>query len=800
MNELYSSLNAGEWSPLLTCRHDLAKRKAACKSLENFIVLEQGGIRRRPGATRVASNLSGLTHRLIPFESSLLNSFVLDVRNKATDVYSSSGDLLATLDTPWTDDSVRAIQFVQLNDVMFLVHPSHPPYQITWEGGTSFSAKEFEFASMPQQELVTDNNLTVEIGLTNGQDPAVALTAQTDVFAEDLVGTTISANRKVAASTHETDYWYTEANGGFTASGLEQIVSNINEGPPVIDNLSSVSLGGGDVFRQSNGAYYTVRDHVLWVGQVHATNGNNAASYPAYFVPGIATRDASGMHYFIAGGGWRLEVTGTFYGRYQVWTAPLSALSKTNGNTAPNGAPYIPDNAPWITSAWTCVADQQSTADNTRQLDISGSVDELTAICVVLIWRTAGYQGHRTLTIDSYDTSYTFFIHSVRDARHVFGTILNPPLSNRSAYANLYSRYTSTAWSYSAMTAMSYPSAIAFFQNRLWLGGMANALQTIYASKIDDYANFTTGSNDDDALSFSILSQSRDRVCWLLAEDGVIVGMESGEWLIRGENGRSITPSAFEIRRQSGVGSAPFQPYMCPSGLVFIGSGRTKVYEYAYSYDRDRYAATSLSILAEHIPLAGIVAWAFQRLDTPVLWLVLKDGTLAGCTYNREQEVIAWHRHRFGNGWNAEAVACIHDPREAAASGYDQLFLVLNDGNERFLSRMIFNPSYSAHDDDGIAFPATATLMPCDLQASDGHTLGQKKRIAQASLRITEGTALQAGTEGTPLTPVPWSTYSQGWLRHTLVSPSQYEPCYQIQHDKSEPFALLALSILWDRA
>ena len=83
MNDLYVSMNAGEWSPLLTCRHDLDKRKAACKKLENMIVLEHGGIARRPGVI-IQDSVADTAHRLIPFESSLVNAFVLDIRSGAT--------------------------------------------------------------------------------------------------------------------------------------------------------------------------------------------------------------------------------------------------------------------------------------------------------------------------------------------------------------------------------------------------------------------------------------------------------------------------------------------------------------------------------------------------------------------------------------------------------------------------------------------------------------------------------------------------------------------------------------------
>ena len=39
---------------------------------------------------------------------------------------------------------------------------------------------------------------------------------------------------------------------------------------------------------------------------------------------------------------------------------------------------------------------------------------------------------------------------------------------------------------------------------------------------------------------------------------------------------------------------------------------------------------------------------AYQQEPHSVVWAVHNDGQLAGLTYNRLENVVAWHRHIFG--------------------------------------------------------------------------------------------------------------------------------------------------------
>ena len=80
--------------------------------------------------------------------------------------------------------------------------------------------------------------------------------------------------------------------------------------------------------------------------------------------------------------------------------------------------------------------------------------------------------------------------------------------------------------------------------------------------------------------------------------------------------------------------------------------------ELAYNFDVDGYIAPDMTILAEHITEGGITQMAYQQEPNQIIWLVRGDGELVGFTYQREQQVTAWHRHIFGGAFGSGKAVC----------------------------------------------------------------------------------------------------------------------------------------------
>jgi len=82
--------------------------------------------------------------------------------------------------------------------------------------------------------------------------------------------------------------------------------------------------------------------------------------------------------------------------------------------------------------------------------------------------------------------------------------------------------------------------------------------------------------------------------------------------------------------------------------LLMVQTSKRKLREVQYVYQVDGFTAPDLTILAEHLTKSGILRVCYQKEPHSILWVIRNDGGLVGLTYDREQDCVAWHRHRFG--------------------------------------------------------------------------------------------------------------------------------------------------------
>ena len=90
-----TNFTGGELSPRLDGRTDLTKYTSGCATLENLVVYPHGSAARRPGSTFLAEVADSANKtRLIPFEFSTTQTYMLEFSNLKMRVYKDSGAVL----------------------------------------------------------------------------------------------------------------------------------------------------------------------------------------------------------------------------------------------------------------------------------------------------------------------------------------------------------------------------------------------------------------------------------------------------------------------------------------------------------------------------------------------------------------------------------------------------------------------------------------------------------------------------------------------------------------------------------
>jgi len=197
-----------------------------------------------------------------------------------------------------------------------------------------------------------------------------------------------------------------------------------------------------------------------------------------------------------------------------------------------------------------------------------------------------------------------------------------------------------------------YPKTVSFFEQRLIFGGSTAFPQTIWASESGFYEDFHRGAGDPaDAFIYTIAANKVNTIRWLAPARDLIVGTAGGEFKVGRPTGEPLQPDNVQITQQTTYGGYNTQPIQIGNAVLFLQRQRKKIREFSYRFEDDAYLAQDMTLLSEHITGNGITDVDYAQEPDSIYWAVRDDGTLLGMTYQRQEDVIAWHRHIMGGSY-----------------------------------------------------------------------------------------------------------------------------------------------------
>ncbi len=191
-----------------------------------------------------------------------------------------------------------------------------------------------------------------------------------------------------------------------------------------------------------------------------------------------------------------------------------------------------------------------------------------------------------------------------------------------------------------------YPRTGTIHEQRLVVAGTTLYPQTIWGSKTGDYFDFTLGTADDDAYSFTIASDEVNPISYLASLKYLVVHTYGGEFSLQGGVEKPITPTNVRIKQESPHGSKGVRPVTAGRESLFVQRSGRKLRAMGYNTSEEGFVSPDRTVLAEHITKAGeLVALAYQQEPDMLVWAARADGALLSCTYDRDQQVTAWALH-----------------------------------------------------------------------------------------------------------------------------------------------------------
>lgn len=652
---LQTNFTAGEWSPMLDGRSDLAKFGNAVRKMENMIIYPHGPAQKRPGLRYIAETKDSTKEsRLIDFQFSTTQAYILEFGDQYVRFYMNQGQILDggipyEIATPYLEADLSAIKYCQSADVLYLWHPDYAPRKITRKGHTDWVLEIIDFSPPPTSEQSMYPNINLTPGLTAGT--GVTFTAASAWFQNGDIGRTIKY--------------------GVSKAVIRNIVSSTAVTADIIipwDTTDTMIAGTWELFGSPTGTIQPSAAgpkgaRVTVTGDIEAGRKNLVSTSGADDWWG-ASGTLSGC-YYLKNSATPFQAAKPAYvfmkdsQRYEaLYTAPATPVI---GNFQWSWGDFDTLGYSTIYVKLKGSSDPDSKAPNKPEfVQCAGTLD---------IFREED-QGLYIIVNGGVIEIDDFIDNNTMDG------IIHHILENTNA-SSLFT-LEKEAWNANA----GYPSCGTFFEDRLCAGGSTEYPQSVWGSQTGDYENFAPGVDDADGFNFTLSSRHVNKIMWLEPREKFIIGTNSGEWKLGPSDTQTpLTPLNVVAKRQTTCGSADIPPITVGQQTVFVQRAGLKLMEFFYQFEKDGFETTDLTRLAEHITASGVKEIVYQQEPLSIFWMCLEDGSLIGMTYLRAEEVIGWHKHPTDG--LVESLATI------PGDGYDEVWAIvkrtINGTDKRFV-------------------------------------------------------------------------------------------------------------------
>lgn len=351
VDTIQTSFTGGELAPALFGRTDIAQYDNACAILENFLVRPYGPAISTPGTEYInACKTGGSTGivRLLPFVFSRTDSYVIEMGVGYFRFYTDGAVVCSTGTTPYevahtyTAAEIPNVHYCQINDVIYMAHPSHRMQKLTRVAAANWTLTDFAFTGGP---FLPDNttSITLTPSGTNGTIDITVTPTNSNLFT--VSGSTMG---------HKNTYWkigatQTDSTTGLYVQGYVQLTNIVNSYTATATVLKPLTVATATT-SWAEGAWSDVRGWPSTVTffqqrlfpartsyQPQNIWGSKSFIYDNYAVDSgadddalnieISSSESNDIKWLVPG---RDLIAGTYGGEYKIGTGDGSPLTPSN--------------------------------------------------------------------------------------------------------------------------------------------------------------------------------------------------------------------------------------------------------------------------------------------------------------------------------------------------------------------------------------------------------------------------------------------------------------------------------------
>ncbi len=360
-----TSFAGGEFGSSLFGRIDIAQYANACEIVENFLLRPYGSAISRPGS-RFVNEVKDSTKetRLIKFVFNQSDAYIIEMGEYYFRFYTDGAIVVSTGTTPYEishiydETEIWDVQYTQLNDVIWMCHPDHPPQKLIRISAANWTFGELAFLGGPFLDDNTDAT-TLNPSATAGTIDLVFSPTGSGIF---VVSTSSTKG-------HLNTYWkigatVTNSTTGIEEQGYVQITRVVNAYTATASVIKVLSASGATT-DWAEGAWSDVRGYPacvnfherrLWFARTdyepNKVWGSKSFLYDEFALDtesdseginiGLASNESNEIQWLASG---KSLIAGTFGGAFVINSGSSEPITPSNVNASEEvsfGAEPIP--------------------------------------------------------------------------------------------------------------------------------------------------------------------------------------------------------------------------------------------------------------------------------------------------------------------------------------------------------------------------------------------------------------------------------------------------------------------------
>lgn len=722
------SFNGGEISPWVGSRVDLEKYRSSCREMTNWPPSIYGMAKRRPGTVYLGpAKTAAKQARLVAFEFSATDSLVLEF-----------GDQYFRA---WTTGS--GASQVEVTTSAWVTSTAYVVGDAVTDSGTSYYCLEDHTSGT----FATDLAAGKWHALTGDVFEMPTNYLEAELF--ELQFAQLNDQIWISHPNHWPRVLSRVANDSWTlADVVPEWPATRDENITATTIAASAVTGSGITLTASADLFDADQDGGYWVLIERRTT-----PYVEMNLNSAVATDSTAALYVL--GEWSIAINSTSSG-YGTWSADVIVQRSYDKST------------------WETLRTVTSQSNDVNQL-LTGTEIEPAWLRIYYQAKTGTPPSGLRAVLEAVDPNHYGI---VKLNRYNSATSFDADVVWELGATTATKRWQESAWS----DYRGHPRAVAIHQLRLIFGGNTGEPSTIWGSVIDDFTNFRVAAEADQGLRLRL--QDANAIQWMVSQEDLAVGTTGAEWIVAGgDTETAITPENVVAKRNTNYGSRFLQAQPVNDATLFIQRNGRRLREFIFRFERDRYVAPEMSMLAEHIATDAICQTAVQKSPETIVWMVTGDLQLLGMTYERDQQVISWHEHGTGaDGDGFESVAVVPTSNEE-----DEVWVIakraIDGGTVRYVERFPLSHLENlragligdlVYLDSAVEWSGSSTTAISGLDHLEGETLEGVATTAGGTERVT-GLTVASGAVTLPTAATK--------LKIGLVLASTLEPTYLAGND-----------------